>query len=61
MGDKAALLGELDHPLDGGVGEIEQGAVGGLHDRGLAFGFLLVFLRHPFYSVDSIPERKFLK
>ena len=35
IGDKAALFGELDHPLDGGVGEIEQGAVGGLGHRRL--------------------------
>ena len=27
MGDPAALLGDLDHPLDGGVGQIEQRAV----------------------------------
>ena len=35
LGDPAALLGDLDHPLDGGVGQIEQRAVGGFHDRPL--------------------------
>ena len=32
MGDEAALLGDLDHPLDGGVGQVEQRAVGGFDD-----------------------------
>jgi hypothetical protein len=30
VGDVAALLGQLDHPLDGGVGHVEQRTVGGL-------------------------------
>ena len=47
IGDKAALLGELDHPLDGGIRQIEQRAVGRL-DSGRAFAFrlLVIFLRH---------------
>ena len=28
IGDVAALLRELDHPLDGGIGQVEQRAVG---------------------------------
>ena len=46
LGDPAALLGDLDHPLDGGVGQIEQRTVGGFDDRRFAFGLRLVFLRH---------------
>jgi hypothetical protein len=59
MRDPAALLGDLDHALDGGVGKIEQRAVRGLHDSGLALDFLLVFLSHMFYSVGSTPKREF--
>ncbi len=42
----AALLGELDEALDGGVAEIEQRAVGGFDDNGFPFGLLLVVSRH---------------
>ena len=38
IGDVAALLGELDHPLDGGIGEIEQRAVRFRQRLGIAFG-----------------------
>ena len=34
VGDIAALLGELDHPLDGGIGQIEQRTVGRLRRPG---------------------------
>ena len=44
--DVAALLGELDEPLDGGVGEIEQRAVGGFGYDGFPLGLLLVVSRH---------------
>ena len=46
MGDPAALLGDLDHPLDGGVGEIEQRAVGGFYHDRFALGLRLVGFRH---------------
>ena len=48
IGDEAALFGELDHPLDGGVVEIEKRSVGGLHRRcAFVFDLIFVFLRHP--------------
>ena len=46
IGDEAPLLGGLDHPLDGGVGQIQQRAVGGLDNPGLAFRLRVVFFRH---------------
>ena len=42
----AALLGDLQHPLDGRVAQIEKGAVGGFGGGGFAFGLRLVLLRH---------------
>ena len=47
MGDEAALLGGLDHPLDGGIGKIEQGAVGRLDRHAFDFALVLVLLCHP--------------
>ena len=38
IGDEAAFFGELDHPLDGGVVEIEKRSVGSLRRR---YGFVL--------------------
>ena len=58
MRDPAALLGDFDHPLDRGVGKIEQRAIRRLHDGGVAFSLLLVFLRHMLYSVGSAPGRE---
>ena len=46
LGHPAALLGELQQPLDGGVGQIEKGAVGRFDGRGFAFGLRLVLLGH---------------
>ena len=46
LGDPAALLGDLDHPLDGGVGEVEQRTIGGFCDDRFAFGLLLFVSRH---------------
>ncbi len=46
IGDEAALLGELDHPLDGGIRHIEERAVGRLDSAGFGFGFVVIFLRH---------------
>jgi len=40
-GDKAALLGDLDHLLDSGIGKVEERSVCGL---GGGFGSLFVFL-----------------
>ena len=56
IGDKAALLGGLDHLLDGGVGKIEERPVGSL-DRGRRFR-LFVFLdlgRHSPFSDTKRP------
>ncbi len=46
LSDPAALLGDLDHPFDGGVGEVEQRTVGGFYDDRFAFGLLLFVSRH---------------
>ena len=46
IGDKAALLGGLDHPLDGGVRQIEQGAVRGFHHAAFRLCLLAVLFRH---------------
>ena len=53
----AALLGELEQPLDGGVGQIEKGAVGRFDGRGFAFGLRLVLLGHRNLR-RSAPARK---
>ena len=47
-GDIAALLGGLDHLLDGIVGKVEQRAVGGAFAFGL--GLFLFLCRHAFLS-----------
>ena len=52
VSDEAALFGELHHALDGGVGEIKQGAVGDLRHPGFAFRLRFVFFRH----VNSNPQ-----
>ena len=52
----AALLGDLEHPLDGGVAEIEKGAVRGLDNRRLAFALRLVLLCHRGVSVVPRPR-----
>ena len=46
VGNKAPLLGELDHPLDGGIGEIEQGAVGDFDRATFRAGIRTVLFRH---------------
>ncbi len=46
LGDPAALLGDLDHPLDRGVGQVEQRAVRGFYDHRFAFGLRLVVPCH---------------
>ena len=51
LGHPAALLGGLDEPLDRGVGEIQQRAVGGFHNSGFTFRFRLVVSRHSGCSV----------
>src|SRR6188474_2417139 len=38
IGDVTALLGELDHALDGGIGQVEQRAVRFRQRLGIAFG-----------------------
>jgi hypothetical protein len=46
MGDKAALFGELDHPLDGLIGKVEQGAVGLLWFEAVAVTLVSRLCRH---------------
>ncbi len=53
LGDPAALLGDLDHPLDGGVGQIEQRPVRGFHNHRFAFGLGLVVPCHIGVSIGS--------
>ena len=53
-GDVAARLGLLDDPLDGGVRQVEQRAVGGFHDHRFAFDLRLVVSCH--LGVSVIPR-----
>src|SRR5271166_2701912 len=46
LGHPAPLLGDFQHPLDGGVGQVEEGAVYGFNGRRFAFALDFVFLRH---------------
>ena len=49
-GDIAALLGGLDHLLDGIIGKVEQRAIGGAFAFGL--GLFLFLVLSPFFSVS---------
>ena len=54
IGDIAALLGELDHPLDGGIGQVEKRAVLAAEPRPRVALVLLVRLSSPCPVVSSL-------
>ena len=56
IGDEAALLGDLDHLLDGGIGQVEQRTVRGLgRGRGFRFFVFLDLGRHSTFSDTAGP------
>ena len=68
VGDVAALLGELDHPLDGGIGQVEERPVGRLlgwaasvSSRSVAFVAMISLLfrtRRAAEAVRGRPRRR---